>query len=205
MRFKLEYFTFLVYTPRGTSPNAELSRKIVGQLKKGSPEVSRILADKIKADKTYESFFENATLIPIPRSTPLKEGVLFPAKIIAETLISEGLGINISTCLKRSIAIPPSKTQYTADERNKVSTHINSLAIDADLAIGKNIILVDDVMTLGRTSYACAIKLLEVYPEASIKFFSVLRTRSFEDNNILIQPQMNFMQASSNDGVILPD
>lgn len=44
------------------------------------------------------------------------------------------------------------------------------------------ITLVDDVLTMGRTTVACAELLQEQYPEASIRIFAMLRTLGFQDD-----------------------
>ena len=67
------------------------------------------------------------------------------------------------------------------------------------------IIIVDDILTLGRTSMACALKLSEIYSEKEIKIFCPFRTRSFEDNNILKDIRFGEMKLSNTGKVILPD
>lgn len=43
------------------------------------------------------------------------------------------------------------------------------------------ITLVDDVLTLGRTTYACAELLRQVCPDAEIRIFAMIRTQGFLD------------------------
>ncbi len=51
------------------------------------------------------------------------------------------------------------------------------------------ITLVDDVLTLGRTGIASALVLKEAYPDADIRLFTLLRTRSIKgDIRHLIYP-----------------
>ena len=202
MLFK--YFTFLIYSPRGMSDNAARSRRLLGACKNGNPEFTRILADQIIAKQEF-TFFHNSILVPIPRSAPTIEGAVFPTKVIADTLLKKGLGIGVSTCLRRVIAIPKSSGQYSANTRNSVQTHLSSLSVKPEIITESDLVLIDDVLTLGRTSLASAIKLHEAFPEKNIRIFCPFRTRSFEDSNTLVDISKGEMILSSNGKVILPD
>jgi hypothetical protein len=202
MRF--DYFTFLIYSPRGGSENAAKSRRLLGACKNGNSEFSRILAGQI-IENNESSFFDNSVLVPIPRSTPTVEGAVFPSNVIAETLVRNGLGNGVSACLKRMVAIPKSSGQYSAETRNSVQTHLDSLSVEPELIMEPNLILIDDVLTLGRTAMASAIKLKESFPEKNIRIFCPFRTRGFEDLNILVKIEHGEMILSPYNKVILPD
>jgi len=181
MRF--DFKTLLIYSPRGSSQNAVKSKQLLGLCKNGNLKFCEAVAKRIK-DLNLQDYFNGATLIPIPRSSPIIEGSLFPSKVIAEALLSNNIGNNVSLCLKRTKAIPRSSSQYDANNRNSVQTHLESLAVDSELILDPVLILIDDVFTQGRTAMGCAIKLKEVFPEKEIKVFCPFRTRSFEDNDI---------------------
>lgn len=54
------------------------------------------------------------------------------------------------------------------------------------------ITLIDDVVTLGRTSYACAQKLHETCPDMKIKLFALMRTKGLTpDIDVFIEPSVN--------------
>ena len=53
----------------------------------------------------------------------------------------------------------------------------NSLEVDPALMPYDQITLVDDVLTMGRSAFACALKLHEAYPSAEIRTFAVVRTQ----------------------------
>lgn len=202
MRF--DYFTYFVYSPRGNSENAKKSRGLLGICKNGNSDFSGTLANEIIRN-SESAFFENSILVPVPRSSPTVEGAVFPSGVIAEALIKKNLSNGISTCLKRVNAIPKSSSQYSAETRNTVQTHLDSLAVNPEIILDPNIILIDDVLTLGRTAMASALKLQEVFPEKTIKIFCPFRTRSFEDNNILVKVEHGQMILSPYNKVILPD
>lgn len=44
------------------------------------------------------------------------------------------------------------------------------------------ITLVDDVLTMGRTTYACAQRVHEAFPEAEIRLFALIRTLGLVDD-----------------------
>lgn len=199
-----DFFTFLIYSPRGSSENAAKSRRLLGACKNGNQDFSRILAGQI-IENNESSFFDNSVLVPIPRSTPTVEGAVFPSNVIAKTLVRNGLGNSVSACLKRMVAIPKSSGQYSAETRNSVQTHLDSLLVEPELIMEPNLILIDDVLTLGRTAMASAIKLHEAFPEKSIKIFCPFRTRGFEDLNILVKIEHGEMILSPYNKVILPD
>ena len=202
MHFK--YFTFLVYSPRGQSEKASQSRNLAGKCKNGDILFAELLADEI-IKEGEQSFFKDTVLIPAPRSAPLTKGAVFPTKVLADKFVMKGLGNGVYECIQRIKPIPKSSSQYSAETRNSVRTHLDSLALNNIIIPETTIIIVDDILTLGRTSMACALKLSEIYSEKEIKIFCPFRTRSFEDNNILKDIRFGEMTLSNNEKVILPD
>ena len=105
------------------------------------------------------------TLVPVPRSAPLTDGALWPAKVIADILAASGLGAGVLPCIDRVTAVRKSSSS-PAKERPSVAEHYDSLGVQADLMPPVQITLVDDVLTQGRTAIACALRLLEAFPVA---------------------------------------
>lgn len=201
MRFR--YLTFLRYSARGMSDSAKKSRIIMGKCKNGDETFNIHLANRIEQEGK-SSFFDNATLIPVPRSTPMNDpNSTYPTKTIAETLVKNGLGKNFLVCLERIKSIPKSSSQYHASTRNKISDHLGSIDVIPALIDTPTIILIDDVLTLGRTSMACAMKLKSVYPDKEIKIFCPFRTRG-NDTGVLLDIKEGEMEFVNND-VRLPD
>lgn len=203
MRF--EFFTLLVYSPRGSSKNAINSRKLMGVCKNGDATFANKVAHKIQ-EINKNNYFYNSALIPAPRSAPLAKGAVLPTRVLAECLVNNGLGNVVYECIQRIVPIPKSSSQYTAETRNSVQTHLESLKVESMVIAESTLIIIDDVLTLGRTTMACAIKLKEIYPNKEIKIFCPFRTRSFEDKNILVDVRCgSTITLSSNGKVILPD
>jgi hypothetical protein len=200
-----EFMTLLVYSPRGHSVNAQKSRRLAGACKNGEMPFALKIADKIKELDT-EDYFKDSVLIPIPRSTPLVVGAVFPAKTLAEGLLRYGFGNNVYTSLKRTLPINKSSNNFSAETRNTVQTHLDSLTVEPLLITEPIIILVDDILTLGRTAMASAMKLQDIYPDKEIKIFCPFRTRGWKDENILVSLKIGTMSLSyDGNGVRLPD
>lgn len=203
MRFK--YLTTLIYSPRGASENAKKSRLLLGACKSGREAFSETLVRTIVEDK-LQDYFTEAVLIPIPRSTLTLQDSFLPAKVIADVFLRNGIGNSVSVCLKRINAIPKSSSQFSAETRNSVQTHLDSLGVEPVLIPEKKIVIIDDVLTLGRTAMAAAIKLQEAFPDKEIVIYSPFRTRSFEDNNILRDTRQDYMELNTSNGKVkLPD
>ncbi|WP_159745848.1 MULTISPECIES: phosphoribosyltransferase [Chryseobacterium] len=107
--------------------------------------------------------------------------------------------------LLRTHAIPKSSGNFTAATRPTFETNLNSLSIQPQLVTEKNIIIVDDFLTLGRSTLAAALKVKKAFPDKEVKIFSAFRTRG-NDLNVFVDPQQGTMSlnAAQND-VILPD
>lgn len=199
-----KFLTFFVYSPRGTSENAIKSRNLLGICKNGHEDFSLCLATNIEK-YNEKSYFENSVLVPVPRNSPIVEGAVYPSRIITEKLVSEGIGIEFSDCLIRTKTIPKSSNNFSAETRNSVETHSESLSVNPILITQPTIIIVDDVLTLGRTAMASAIKIQDQYPDKEVKIFCPFRTRSFKDDNLLLDIRHGEMTLSCNNKVIMPD
>ncbi|WP_261511690.1 phosphoribosyltransferase [Chryseobacterium paludis] len=199
-----EFLTFLAYSPRGKSEIEIASRTVAGSCKNGDVIFSTRLSQRLK-EAGLSEYFAKSALIPVPRSTPLIEGAVFPSKIICETLVSNGLGESVADCLKRKYAIPKSSGQFHSDTRNTVQVHQDSLQVTPILITEPTIVVVDDILTLGRTSMASALELQKVYPDKEIKIFCTIRTRGWKNLEKIIDVSKGYMNVAGNGGVQLPD
>lgn len=199
-----DYLTLLVYNARGNSKEAVESRIYCGACKNGNLKFSKRLASTIY-NRKLEEYFSDSVLVPVPRSTPLVQGAVFPTKIIADTFIAKGLGSHVVDCLIRLYAIPKSSSAYSAATRNTIKTNLDSLGVQIQSFDEKNIIIFDDLLTLGRTTMAAAIKIAQAYPDKNVKIFAAFRTRG-TDRNILVDVKRDSMRLNSaGDDVVLPD
>ena len=60
-------------------------------------------------------FGEEAALVPVPRIAPPSEGPLWPARMLAETLVAERLGAFMLRLLKRAVPVRKSSTATPGD------------------------------------------------------------------------------------------
>jgi hypothetical protein len=201
----IPYACFANYSPRGQSNLSATSRRVCGAVKAGRVQV----LDKIVSDMTgagfvhLRPFFEdNTTLVPIPRSAPLPDNALWPAKVISERLRLGGFAREISPCISRTRAIRKSSSSDGAANRPTVQEQYDTLNVARNgLFVPERITLVDDVLTLGRTSFACAMRLHEAFPDAEIKLFAVIRTKGFEPELArLVDPEIGQITFNRNSG-----
>ena len=191
MLSELPYGTFANYSPRGTSELSQRSRNVCGHIKAGKVALIESAVPLLEglAAATLAPFLNaQVTLVPVPRSAPLAEGALWPAKVIADVLATAGLGGGVLPCVERVTAVRKSSSS-PAKERPSVAEHYDSLDVQDQLIKPTQITLVDDVLTQGRTMVACALRLLEAFPEAEIRCFAIIRTQGFVDNvETIVEP-----------------
>ena len=195
---KLPYVSLVNYSPTGSSKKAVESRRIRGNVK--SARHDWILQLIRHCHEGIAPLFDaEATLVPIPRSSPLQRETPWPARTIADILVAEGLAANMALALERHTAIRKSSTCKSADERPFVPEHIATLRAHKGVlqTPRAKITLVDDVVTLGRTGIACALVLKQACPKADIQLFSILRTKSLKDDiDRLVDPSTGMIHGS---------
>jgi predicted amidophosphoribosyltransferase len=94
---------------------------------------------------------------------------------LAEALLRQGLGRDTWNGLKRIRAVKKSATA-SPRARPSVALHYESFSIEALPHAPHSLVLVDDVVTKGRTLLAAAVRLHEAFPGANIRAFALLRT-----------------------------
>jgi len=180
MLYEVKYAALLQYSPRGNSVISVKSRKIRDQIKGGRiAPLGRSIVDIINENNEgLKEFLNNeVTLVPVPRSSPIRESDLWPAYEVAKLLASAKMGA-ISTCLYRSYPIKKSSLFYKAEERPSIKDQYDSMGVKNTVP-SNDITLVDDVITIGRTSVAAACRISEKFPNATIRVLSMIRTMSF--------------------------
>jgi hypothetical protein len=182
----LEFGSLFSYAPWGTS-DTHFKSKTMTQMIKGDQYVSisrkvlmsDYIADSIKKNiknLPFAIFFNtNSILVPVPTSSLMDPGSLWVTQRIANALVRKGLGKQSVECVKRVYALPKS-SKSLAENRPKALDHYNSVKIEKLLVEPKEIILIDDVVTRGATLLGIANKLIEMFPNASIRGFAAMRT-----------------------------
>lgn len=173
---KLEYLSFWQYSPRGQSNHAKMSYKLVGSLKAGRIEqsITRRITEIVNEHKVEIEPYLNpeAILVPIPRSSLTKTSDLWPALEICRVLETLGLGKG-TVVLKRTV--PLRKSSLSVGNRPTVKEQVKTMTADL-LILDNPITLVDDILTLGRTSIAAGSILKDVYPNLRVRLFTPVRT-----------------------------
>ena len=132
--------------------------------------------------------------MPVPRSAPLREDALWPSKVIADVLQAAGYGGTVSPLLERITAVRKSSAA-PAGECPLIPEHKASLQVRAELLIPEQITLIDDVLTMGRTTAACAELLQDHYPHSTIRIFAMMRTQGFvQDIDAVVDPSVGIIQ-----------
>ncbi len=192
----IEYSTLFNYSPRGHDAISEKSRQITGSIKAVRNQGVQILIDGLSRpeSKIINPFLnDNAILVPIPGSVKYSKGkTLWPSLVLAECLAMAGYGKDVRDLLKRFETVRKSHLARNADDRESVEKHRNTISTSIQLfPPDTNFTLIDDVISLGRTSYACASLLKEQYPESNIKVFAAIRTCSFFDIKQVFEPHVS--------------
>jgi len=158
----------------------ERSRLLRALLKAGDASFMRKYACRVRqqADESPQlAGFFGATdvLVPVPGSTPYIVGSLWAAEHLAVALLNAGLGGAAWCGLRRVCAVRKSSTAAPGT-RPTVSVHYESFVLEHPPKAPERIVLIDDVVTKGRTLLAAASRVHEMLPSSQIRAFALLRT-----------------------------
>jgi hypothetical protein len=181
----LAFGSCYIYSPRGSGYNCESSRRLCARLKLVDPRWLPVYAARVHElivdNEGWARLFANsAVLVPVPGSS-VKRGSIWPAERLAFALRGIGLGGSVWTGIHRVLPVRKSATAVNAD-RPTVRQHYESFAITQalpHLSSRERIVLIDDVITRGRTIFAAAIRLHEAFPSADVRAFALVRTMGF--------------------------
>jgi predicted amidophosphoribosyltransferase len=159
---------------------SERSRLLRKLLKAGDQDLILRCASRVHQQATELTLFAGLftpsdVLIPVPRSAPHVPGSTWVAAHLASALVREGLARGAWTGLHRVRAVRKSATA-TAGRRPTVFSHYDSFAMDVCVEAMEHIILIDDVVSKGRTLLAAATRVQEALPHAQIRAFAMVRT-----------------------------
>ena len=185
----LEYAAYLSYTPRGTTEEAERSKKIMHFIKQErlvsyqsnpaipmSEFIAKSLKDELEKLPFANFFGEDVSLVPIPKTSLMKEGTLWVPQRLVKAFSKFNLGKEFD-CLIRTREFPKAAFAKPSD-RPKAIDHYQTIDVQKGLETPRRILLVDDVTTRGATLLGSASRLHEAFPNVPIRAFAVLRTIS---------------------------
>jgi hypothetical protein len=114
-------------------------------------------------------------LVPVPGSARTAAGTMTVAEHLATAMVEAGLGGGIWNGLRRIWPVRKSATAAPGS-RPSVGAHYHSFAVEAATAPPRQVVLIDDVVTKGRTLLAAAARLQDAFPATEIRGFALLRT-----------------------------
>jgi hypothetical protein len=176
----ITYASCYVYSPTGTGAVCERSRLLRTLLKAADASFMQKYACRVRQqaeDSPQLAGFFGATdvLVPVPGSTPYTAGGSWTAEHLALALLNVGLGGTAWPGLRRVRAVRKSATAAPGD-RPTVSVHYESFVLEPPTIVPNRILLIDDVVTKGRTLLAAASRVQEAFPCSQIRAFALLRT-----------------------------
>ena len=171
----LSFASCYVYSPTGTSLICARSRLLRALLKEGDARFMVKYAVRVREEARLGGFFlAGDVLVPVPRSGP-KTGGTWVAAELAQALVQQGLGALIWPGLRRISAVPKSATSAHG-ARPSIESHYESFRMERPARHPARVVLIDDVVTKGRTLLAAACRVREAVPGAEIRAFALLRT-----------------------------
>ena len=171
-----------VYSPRASGYLAEAARELCARVKAGDalwlPRYAGFVYRSSLADRRLAALFApGAVLVPVPGSA--RTGTApWAASRLALSLSEVGFAVRLWTGLLRRYSVTKSATAPRA-ARPTVQQHYDSFVAVAPAALVPRIVLIDDVITKGRTMLAAAARLRSALPYADIRAFALIRTQGF--------------------------
>ena len=171
-----------VYSPRAGGYVAEAARELCARVKAGDalwlPRYAGFVYQSSLTDRRLAALFApGAVLVPVPGSARTGSA-LWAASRLALSLSEVGFALRLWTGLLRQYSVTKSATAPRA-ARPTVQQHYDSLVAVAPRALVPRIVLIDDVITRGRTLLAAAARLRSALPYADIGAFALIRTQGF--------------------------
>lgn len=172
---EVSFASIAVYSPRGTSHDADVSRQLIRRFKGGEAWIGGRIAERLvrpKAEIFRDFLGPDRILVPVPRSSLHRPGDYWPAEIMCAALFLHDLGQD-QILLQRT---EPVKKSAGSSDRTPARRHLETLECAAELLPAGGITLVDDVVTLGNTFLGAASAVQAVYPDREIRCFAISRT-----------------------------
>jgi predicted amidophosphoribosyltransferase len=174
----LQFATGYVYSPTGESDVSQRSRLMCARVKNGSQKWLKCYVARMRQDDAcrFNGFFrEHTLLVPVPQCRSGTLPSFWVARRLAHALLDAGLGEEVWPGLRRIAAVDKSASAWRG-KRPTVQQHYQSFAVIPSPRTPSDIVLIDDVITKGRTAVAAAVRLQEAFPSATIRVFALVRT-----------------------------
>jgi hypothetical protein len=170
-----------IYSPMGTGSICDRSRLLRALLKEGDARfmikyAMRVHQQARPAAQLGGFFRSTDILVPVPGSAPRPKGGIWVADDLARALVQAGVGLFAWPGLRRVSAVRKSATAPLGT-RPSVAVHYESFFVTPSALNPASVVLIDDVITKGRTLLAAAARIRETFPSAEVRAFALLRTK----------------------------
>ena len=177
---KLGFCACYVYSPRGSGIASCCSRRLRERLKALDatwfPRYAARVHEQVAEQGRFRGLFgPDVVLVPVPRCAPCTRADAWVAARLAVALQQTGLAAAVWTGLRRKYAVRKSATAADG-ARPSVWEHYDSLTLEPSLTAATRLVLIDDVVTKGRTLLAAAMRVRECFPNAEVRAFALVRT-----------------------------
>lgn len=210
---ELPFASLLVYSTRGVSEASLRSRRVAIALKKnataptsahGFIALTQYFALRLAEElprSPFPRWFDDAVLVPVPKSAPLKRGTLWTPMELATRMVALGMGRQVVPLLERHVAVP--KSAFCAvGERPGPRQHCDSLRVTMPPSLGASrVVLVDDVITRGATMMGAAMRLRATLSSVEVTGFAALRAMSFDEVESMLSPCAGMISFDGDDRI----
>lgn len=204
---KMEYASYLSYTPRPKSEEQCFSKDVTRMLKNNEMWRGTLLsaaehivwqmARKVESSPLRDFFRGKPILVPMPSSSLQKPNSLWVPRCISSALVRNNLGTQVVECLSRVHAVSKSSRSLPRD-RPRAINHYDSLGVET-VHEADEILIIDDVITRGANMMGAVNRLAAVFPSARIRGFAIMRTVSrSEDFKAIEDPRTGFIRLEAN-------
>jgi hypothetical protein len=189
---RVPFASCYVYSPAGDSAICARSRLLRALLKDGDARFMIKYAVRVRQQMEPAAvlagfFLSDDVLVPVPRSAP-KVGGTWVAAELARAFVQAGVGSATWLGLHRISAVRKSATAAKG-RRPSVARHYDSFRLEPLNLRPASVVLIDDVITRGRTLLAAAARVREAFPDTPIRAFALLRTAGLiSDIKTLLEP-----------------
>jgi hypothetical protein len=184
LRFSLSFASFYVYAPRGDGLLSAAGRLLCQRVKASDPrwlpQYARQVLEICDREGQFTHLFTcDVWLVPVPGCTPACARPSAACQL-AIALHELGLGCGVWAGIARRSAVTRSATAPLG-KRPTLLQHCESFAVAAAPrgAPLRRIVLVDDVITKGRTLLAAAARLRGEFPHADVRAVALVRTLGY--------------------------
>ncbi len=184
MLSELKYSALAQFSSSGTQEYSRRTKDVVEALKRGNDEVIAKSAFRVheNLDLFADFFGPSVVLVPAPGHAPrVGSDSSWVPRLLCDAIVKVGAAASVEEYLVREFAVKQSRYSSSA-ERPTAQVHLDSFGIsmpDGAMFPPEKIVLVDDVVSRGRTLLAGATALSEAFPEVPVLAFAVFRTIGF--------------------------